>query len=70
MFLKENLFFLRKGRKKTLKYMAAMLGLSGKTSYYAYEQGRAEPKIETLIKLSDFFNISIDKLIKTDLKQQ
>lgn len=33
------------------------------TTYSRYEQGICEPSISTLIKLADFYNISIDELV-------
>jgi len=38
-----------------------------RSSIGAYEEGRAEPKLETLIKMSDYFNLSIDDLVKKEL---
>lgn len=33
----------------------------------AYEEGRSEPKIETIIKIANYFSISIDSLLTSDL---
>jgi transcriptional regulator with XRE-family HTH domain len=33
----------------------------------AYEEGRSEPKIETLIKIANYFSIPIDDLLTTEL---
>lgn len=33
----------------------------------SYEEGRAEPKIETILKTAEVFNLSIDQLLKTNL---
>lgn len=33
----------------------------------AYEEGRSEPKIETIIKVANYFSISIDQLLTRDL---
>ena len=33
----------------------------------AYEEGRSEPKIETIIKIANYFSISIDKLLTSEL---
>ena len=33
----------------------------------SYEQGRAMPTIDSVVKLSDEFNVSIDKLVRTEL---
>ncbi len=66
----ENLKFLRKSHKprRNQSDMAALLGLSIST-YGAYEEGRAEPKLENIKKIADFFGISIDELITTDVSR-
>ncbi|WP_200977455.1 helix-turn-helix domain-containing protein [Echinicola sp. 20G] len=33
----------------------------------AYEEGRSEPKLETIIKIANYFSISIDDLLTTEL---
>ncbi|OSY87911.1 transcriptional regulator [Tenacibaculum holothuriorum] len=33
----------------------------------AYEEGRSEPKIETIIKIANYFSISIDELLTSEL---
>lgn len=33
----------------------------------AYEEGRAEPKLETLIKISNYFDLPIDSIVKSEL---
>ena len=33
----------------------------------AYEEGRSEPKLETLIKIANYFSIPIDDLLTTEL---
>lgn len=33
----------------------------------AYEEGRSEPKIDTIIKIANYFSISIDSLLTSDL---
>ncbi len=42
--------------------MARRLGMP-QTTLFNYEAGKNEPSIETLIKLADFFNVSIDELV-------
>lgn len=50
----------------SMKQTAAKLGLAY-TTYISYEKGEREPNSEMLIKLSDFFGVTIDYLIgKTD----
>ena len=56
-----------------LKELRAKVGLSqaelskktgiAMTTLFNYELGKCEPKIETLIKLADFYNVSIDELV-------
>ena len=53
---------LRSEKNLTQKQLADMLVLS-KNSICEYEKGRSEPNIDTLIKLADIFNCSIDYLV-------
>lgn len=38
-----------------------------RTAVGSYEEGRAEPKIETLIKIADYFKLSLDQLLRKEL---
>ena len=58
----ERLRELRKDKNLTQKELAKLLPLS-KNSICEYEKGRSEPNIETLIKLADIFDCSIDYLV-------
>ena len=63
-----NLKDLRKEKKCTQLDVANYLNVA-RTTYSAYEQGANEPDCNTLIKLSGYFNKSIDYLLgneKTD----
>ena len=53
---------LRTSKKLTQQYMADFLNVT-KTAYFNYEKGISEPNIQSLIKLADFFKISVDELI-------
>lgn len=53
---------LRKQKKLTQENVSKMLGIHRGT-YANYEAGRREPDNETLHKLADFFNVSIDYLL-------
>lgn len=33
----------------------------------SYEEGRAEPKLDTLLKIADHFKLQVDDLIRTEL---
>lgn len=59
----KNLKALRKARNLSQQKLAEQFGLS-QQSIYKYENNLAEPDIETLKKLADFFHISVDDLIE------
>lgn len=54
---------LREENKKTMAQVARDLGIPY-TTYVNYEKGEREPNSETLILLADYFNCSIDYLIR------
>ena len=57
---------LRNEKKQTLKQMAEAFGTSNQV-ISRYELGQAEPEFETLIKIADYFNVSVDYLLgRTD----
>lgn len=58
-----NLKVLRKEYKLSQDDLASHLNLSSKT-ISSWEKGRSEPKINMLLKLSDYFNVTLDELIK------
>lgn len=62
----ENLKLLRKRKKFSQEELASELGLT-RSSYSGYENGVAEPNLDNLTKFGEFFNISLDKLIKIEL---
>ncbi|MBK9192975.1 MAG: helix-turn-helix transcriptional regulator [Crocinitomicaceae bacterium] len=64
----ENLKLLRKRKAVSQEEIAQDLGLT-RSSYSGYENGVAEPNIETLIKISEYYDISLDKFIKRDLSK-
>ncbi len=57
-----NLTILRKEKKITQEEMAKILNITQRT-YSGYELSQTEPNIETLCKLADYFNVSIDYLV-------
>ena len=57
----KTLLELRKLNNLTQKQVANQLGIS-QPSYIRYENGKAEPSLENLIKLADLFDVSIDYL--------
>ena len=55
----------RISRGYTLQKTADSLDISLRT-YQNYEGGRSEPSITQLIKLADFFMVSLDELVGRD----
>ncbi len=62
----KNIKHLRGLKSLTQEQFSIELDIS-KSRVGSYEEGRSEPPIDTLIELSDFFNISIDAFVKNDL---
>ncbi len=60
-----NTKFFRKSKKVSQRELAQHLNVS-RTTYQSYENGRNEPNIDTLIKMADFFGVSVDTLIGHD----
>lgn len=66
----EKLKALRTRRGITLKELAMSLGLSAHGYISELEAGKKTPTVEVLIKISEYFNVSTDELLKDDLKVQ
>lgn len=64
-----NLKVLRKEYKLSQDDLASYLNLSSKT-ISSWEKGRSEPKIDMLLKLSNYFNVTLDELIKETEEQK
>ena len=60
--LSKRLTELRKEKGVTQKDMSLLLGIT-RPAYTAYEMGKRQPDYETLIKLADYFNVTIDYLL-------
>lgn len=61
MTFSNRLKFLRTTHELTSKQVYEAVGISQAT-YYRYETGERDPGCQTLIALSNFFNVSIDYL--------
>ena len=59
----EKLKKLRKKKRLTQEQLAEQIDVA-RTTYSSYEQGRREPDNETLIRIADFFNVSLDYLLE------
>lgn len=63
--LGKRLKYLRSLRKKQQKEVAIDLGVS-KTGYSSYENDIRMPGVPMLIKIADYYNVSIDFLLGRD----
>ncbi len=59
--LGEKLKELRKSERLTQQQLADILKI-GRVNYTRYETNAVRPDYETLIKLADFYDISLDEL--------
>ena len=58
----ERLIEQRKLNKVTQRQMADYLQMA-QPSYIRYENGSAEPNLENLVKIADYFDVSVDYLL-------
>lgn len=65
-YFKENLIKLRKEKNLSQKELGDILGVSY-SAISAWELGRNEPDFDTLVKLSDFFNIDERQFLREKL---
>lgn len=63
-----NIKLLRKRRSRSQEDVSSHLEIK-RSSLSGYENGAAEPNFETLVRFSEYFNVTIDKLLKTDLSK-
>ncbi|HOY32599.1 MAG TPA: LexA family transcriptional regulator [Bacteroidales bacterium] len=63
-----NIRHLRELKKLSQESLAEELKIT-RARLGAYEEARNEPPIEMLIRLSEYFHISVDALIKADLRK-
>jgi transcriptional regulator with XRE-family HTH domain len=67
MFFAENLKFLRKRKKISQERLAKALGFT-RTTLAGYEKN-VQPPFKALIKIADYFKVSIDAMVRYDLQQ-
>ncbi|MEQ7298043.1 helix-turn-helix domain-containing protein [Enterococcus avium] len=65
----QKLQYLRKEANKTQQQIATELGIS-RAAYSHFENDRNEPDSETLVKLANIFNVTIDYLLGNAGKKQ
>ncbi|MGC6433497.1 MAG: XRE family transcriptional regulator [Crocinitomicaceae bacterium] len=66
-FVGNNLKILRKKLKKSQEEVAIDINFS-RSTYSGYENGVAQPSLENLILLSDYYRVAIDDLVRKDFK--
>ncbi|MGB3184064.1 MAG: helix-turn-helix transcriptional regulator [Cyclobacteriaceae bacterium] len=66
-YFAKNLRYLRKKTSQTMEEVATVLGKK-KSIIGSYENGQAEPSLQTVIRLADHFNISLWKFVETNLE--
>ena len=67
-FLGKNLRLLRKRSAKTQSDIASLIK-KGQTTVGNWENGISEPSIDELLLISNYFDISLDTLVKIDLAE-
>lgn len=65
-FIGKNIKKIRTVRKLSQQQFSELFSLS-RTSVGAYEEERAEPKVETLIQIAHYFGLSVDILLTKEL---
>jgi transcriptional regulator with XRE-family HTH domain len=63
-----NIRHLRSLKNLTQDELSVQLDIN-RSRLGAYEEGRSEPPIEMLIRISEYFHIAIDALVKGDLRK-
>ncbi len=66
MYFASNLKLLRKRKGRSQEDVAQTLDIK-RTSLTGYEKGTSAPPIKTLIALADYYEMSLDTLLKEDL---
>ncbi|MDR1567850.1 MAG: XRE family transcriptional regulator [Streptococcaceae bacterium] len=69
-FFGKNLKYLRKKNKLEQRGIADLLGKKSVGTISYWEQGKSEPKHEILNFLADYFDVSVNDLLNTDLSNK
>ncbi len=68
-FLGSNLKHLRKSKGLTQEKLAGKIGVK-RSLVGAYEEGRTEPRMQTILNICHYFEIDLDSLISIDLQNK
>lgn len=64
----ERILLLREERRLSQASAAVEMGINTRT-YQRYEAGEREPAISTLVRMADFYGVSLDYLVgRSDIK--
>jgi len=66
MYFGKNIKKIRSIKKLSQAAFAELFGLK-RSSIGAWEEGRAEPKLEIIIKIAKYFSISVDHLVNSEI---
>lgn len=66
MYFGKNIKKIRLVKKLSQVAFAELFGIK-RSSVGAYEEGRAEPKLEMIIRIANYFSISVDSLVNSEL---
>lgn len=67
MYLAQNLKYLRTKAGKQQKELALILNVS-KATMAKYESGMVEPNIETVVRITQYFGVTLDEIVLKDLR--
>ena len=70
MEFKENLRFLRRTSNMSQDELAEKLGYKSFTTVQKWEDGSAFPRVSTLNRIADLFNVDVDHLLNLDIRRQ
>lgn len=69
MFLQKNMKYM-KDKKGYTPYKLSQLGIPLTTSQQIINGTTTDPRISIIIKLSEIYNISIDKILLIDIEKE
>ena len=70
MEFKENLRFLRRTSNMSQDELAEKLGYKSFTTVQKWEDGSAFPRVSTLNRIADLFNVDVDHLLNLNIRSQ
>lgn len=62
-YFKHNISYLRNRNGLSQEQLAHELGMAGHTTIQSYESGRAFPRLEKLLLITNYFGVSINRII-------